>query len=269
MHQRYSLIKPLAGQENFMAEKSYFDFGDITVGDIADGHFDRNFLDSFDFGFLFGEDGSDTINGGGTTDLIYAGGGSDGVSGNGGNDGLSGGLGSDVVAGGAGNDWILGGSLSAIASVLLGADAAGLGRGEIDTLLGGGSRDLFVLGLAGITYYDDGDAFSQGTGDYALIQDFEADGTDTIQLAGSASRYILAATGNGLPTGVGIYEIAEPFRPIEPIFSVGSSAPRISPPFAVGESGSSDLASRELIGIVAGVDLSTLSLSNSEQFSFV
>ena len=53
---------------------------------------------------LYGEDGSDNINGGSGSDRLYGGNGNDQLYGNGGNDILDGGEGNDMLYGGAGND---------------------------------------------------------------------------------------------------------------------------------------------------------------------
>ncbi len=53
---------------------------------------------------LYGEDGSDNINGGSGYDRLYGGNGNDQLYGNGGNDILDGGEGNDMLYGGAGND---------------------------------------------------------------------------------------------------------------------------------------------------------------------
>ncbi|NJM97330.1 MAG: hypothetical protein HC800_09275 [Phormidesmis sp. RL_2_1] len=142
----------------------------------------------------------------------------------------------------------------------------------IDMLIGGGSRDLFILGVADKMAYDDGDAASEGLSDYAMLQNFEADGTDLIRLSGSRNDYVLDVidTGDGtLPSGVGIYAIAEPFQPIEPILSMEQGLEPIANPFLVGASGGSNIALRELVGIVENAELSMLSLDNDGQFRFV
>ncbi len=89
---------------------------------------------------------------------------------------LKGSTGSDTLVGGAGDDRLVG--------VAVGRAIAG--TNEIDQLTGGAGADLFVLGDGQQTYY------STGNG-YALIQDFNGDDGDIIQLTGKASDYILTA----------------------------------------------------------------------------
>jgi len=54
-------------------------------------------------------------------------------------------------------------------------------------LTGGSGSDRFVLGETFVTYYNDGDPDSAGTGDYALIADFN--NGDVIQLPGFSGDY--------------------------------------------------------------------------------
>lgn len=77
------------------------------------------------------------------------------------------------------------------------------GRGTIDTLIGNGGADLFILGdnTRG-RYYDDGKGRTAGTSDYALIKGFGVD--DKLQLDGSANYLQHITTLNGA-TGLGIY----------------------------------------------------------------
>lgn len=90
-------------------------------------------------------------------------------------------------------------------------------------------------------FYDDGDASTAGTGDYALIADFGTRGSfmgqgrDIIQFSGSAENYALGAAPTDLPSGTGIF------------YNNG--------------------ATPELIAIVAGVLPSDLSLANANQFT--
>ena len=86
-------------------------------------------------------------------------------------------------------------------------------------------------GGATVNFYDDGDANTAGTDDYALIKDFELD-QDAIALAGEENDYSLAA----LPEGTGIYV--------------------------------NDGSSPELIAVIAGIEVDSLSLNNSSQFIF-
>jgi len=125
------------------------------------------------------------INGGAGNDTLVGGAGNDGewhtpyLVGGAGNDSVSGGAGSDNLAGNEGNDTLNGGG----------------GIGEVDTLVGGDGADRFILGDSTQIYYDDRNTTSGGTGDYAYISDFN-NSQDRIQLAGTASNYILTVDNN-------------------------------------------------------------------------
>lgn len=77
------------------------------------------------------------------------------------------------------------------------------GRNSIDTLTGGAGNDVFIVGAAGRVYYDDGNAKSTGTKDYALITDFTA-GADKLQVASGVAHFNVDATLNG-QTGRAVY----------------------------------------------------------------
>ncbi|MCM0591190.1 MAG: cadherin repeat domain-containing protein [Gloeotrichia echinulata DEX184] len=64
------------------------------------------------------------------------------------------------------------------------------GVGEIDTLQGGTGSDRFILGNGTKVFYDDGNSTTGGSGDYALIQNFNPN-EDTIQLSGLKTDYTL------------------------------------------------------------------------------
>ncbi|WP_137909687.1 beta strand repeat-containing protein, partial [Dolichospermum planctonicum] len=100
-----------------------------------------------------------------------------------GNDTINGGGGDDTIDGGEGNDTING-----VNGTLLTA-----GLGEIDTLTGGTGSDRFILGNTTKAYYDDGNALTNGSNDYADITDFNTG--DIIQLQGTSSNYLLAVVG--------------------------------------------------------------------------
>ncbi|AFY67347.1 calcium-binding protein [Geitlerinema sp. PCC 7407] len=141
------------------------------------------------------------------------------ITGNSASNFLVGGEGSDSLTGGLGNDTLRG----------VNAAEAAPGVGELDRLTGGGGSDRFELGTVGKKYYDGGAVGS----DYAIITDFEFNGTDKIQLQGSNTQYTLGAIG----TGTGIYI----------------------------ERGLND----ELIGIVENVSVANLNLNNANQFVYV
>jgi hypothetical protein len=96
--------------------------------------------------------------------------------------------GSDTVSGGSGNDRLTG-------VLATGSTAAALGRGQIDTLIGGAGADVFVLGDARGMFYDDRTANTVGNGDYARITDFQA-GIDKLQLF--SGSYITTTSAAGL-----------------------------------------------------------------------
>jgi hypothetical protein len=106
------------------------------------------------------------------------------------NDTILGLVGNDTLNGSEGND-ILQGSSSTTA-------------GEIDILTGGTGSDTFVLGTPARVFYDDGNDTTDGTGDYALITDFNPN-VDVIQLGWSKDNYILGAVPEGLPDGTAIF----------------------------------------------------------------
>ena len=110
------------------------------------------------------------------------------------------------------------------------------GRGTVDKLTGGGGDDLFVLGDADGVFYDDGNSTVQSTADMAWITDFSAG--DIIRLHGDPTSYQLSSVRyNGL-RGVQISAL----RP--------SSVP-------------------EPIGFVQSATLTSLSLANLNQFTYV
>ncbi len=160
----------------------------------------------------------------------------------------------DSLNGGDGNDVLIGSDTG-----FSGQLQQGFGFGEKDVLIGGKNNDTFVLGLEKanardvngvdsvifyVLLYNDGNSNASGTQDYALIKDFGfindrvTRGVDKIQLAGSASDYFLGASPDSSISGTGIFHTPGQVE-------------------------------SELIGIVEGISLSNLSLSNSDQFIFV
>jgi VCBS repeat-containing protein len=129
---------------------------------------------------------------------------------------------SNLIMGSSGNDLLTGGASN---DVLVGVmtNALNSGIGEIDRLTGYQGADTFVLGNRNSSFY-----VGAGVNDYALIQDFNSQEGDAIQLRGSANDYILGVASTGQGTGTGIFM-------------------------------SSD--SNELIGIIGGVQPQALSLS--------
>jgi Ca2+-binding RTX toxin-like protein len=169
-----------------------------------------------------------------------------------------------LMSGGAGNDNLMGGVGR---DYLSGAGNGSNGVSTIDTLTGGFSNDIFILGLQNQTFYDDGvnNGSSYGNADYAQITDFTLG--DKIQLTGSAANYTLVNNVNigglnlglfflGGQTGIGLYRNNNGG-------ATGSGV--YSSPLA-GSIGGND----DLIGLIQGSAAnSTLNLGNSASFSYV
>jgi Ca2+-binding RTX toxin-like protein len=135
---------------------------------------------------LAGNDGGDTLSGGAGTDLLNGGNNQDRLLGDDGNDTLFGGTDNDLLEGGAGNDTINGTDPNNFEVQV----------GEQDTLIGGEGTDLFILGDRNQVYYDDRNSRTEGSTDYALIEDFNA-AQDKIQLKGDRSLYNLSFSADG------------------------------------------------------------------------
>lgn len=141
---------------------------------------------------LFGDIGNDEIKGEKGNDYLFGDAGNDKLEGKDGNDTIIGGTGNDELKGGKGIDEIIG--VDTVNGV------AGLGQGEIDKLKGEDGSDRFVLGDSTQPYYA-----GQGNQDYGLIDDFELDESDTIQLHGNANDYSLGTDVPDLPDGTAIF----------------------------------------------------------------
>ena len=135
-----------------------------------------------------------------------------------------------------GNDVIAG---TAAAEVITGVPVGSVprGRSSLDRLTGGPGADLFVLGDAQGSYYNDGTT-ALGTTDQAVITDFSAD--DRIQLFGSISDYRLISGRHAGVPGVRI--------------DVLKAAPGNLP---------------EAIGFVHNATLASLNLANPNQFFYI
>jgi Bacterial Ig domain/von Willebrand factor type D domain/RTX calcium-binding nonapeptide repeat (4 copies) len=103
------------------------------------------------------------------------------------------------------------------------------GSGKVDIFMGNKGADTFVLGDEGRKYY-----LGSESKDYALITDFWAE--DSIQLQGNASEYVLGSAPEGLASGTGIFLTSNP---------------------------------KELLGIIQGVPIESVNLSNPAIFRFV
>jgi predicted extracellular nuclease len=112
------------------------------------------------------------------------------------------------------------------------------GRGSRDELTGQAGDDIFVLGDASGTYYDDGLSANRGTTDMAIIRDFAMG--DRILLWGDSSQYtFVPALYNGIKG-----------TRIDLLPPISGSLP-------------------EAIGFVQGATLASLNLANTNQFSYV
>lgn len=236
------------GDGNDLIFGDRIDFGgtgnDLLKGGAGDDKIlgaegDDLILGGDDKDILNGSLGNDSVYGNADNDQVFGFTGDDQVYGNRGDDVVNGGEGNDLVFGGRGNDTLFGLTVSSFQT--------NLGKGEIDTLMGNAGNDIFVFGdiLPNGTqsvFYDDADASTVGTDDYALIADFGTHGSpvgkgkDIIQLSGSAADYTLGTAPTGLPSGTGIF--------------YNNSDP-------------------ELIALVAGVSPSNLNLANANQFTFL
>ncbi|MFM7424911.1 MAG: hypothetical protein ACKO7W_07970 [Elainella sp.] len=181
------------------------------------------------------------------------------VFGDAGNDNLLTGNQNDRLEGGAGNDSLFGNNGN---DTLIGVNTGNFatpGRGEVDVLIGGAARDLFVLGSRGtnnapLVFYDDGDlefdggnnVFTgmDGVSDFAHIVDF-VPGLDRIQLAGAASQYVIRDVGGSLSRGSVVQDVG-----------IFKARPSLTKP-------------DELIAIVQDVGSGRLSLTNNAQFTYV
>ena len=175
---------------------------------ILSGGDRNNVLDAAAFSVgtvkLLGGKGNDTLRGGERNDSLFGGAGRDRLYGNQGRDYLYGGDGNDKLYGGQGGDKLRGEEGK---DLLLGVDVSQVmaGQGEIDLLVGGSGADVFIIGDQTQTYYNDGQDNTLGLEDYALIRDFRPEESDTIELHGSASDYLIEDAPIGLPKGTAIF----------------------------------------------------------------
>ncbi|MEO1669896.1 MAG: hypothetical protein AAFR77_03775 [Cyanobacteria bacterium J06631_2] len=162
----------------------------ITGGDGND------FLDGEDSGdSLFGNNGNDTLYGRNNNDFLFGGDGEDLLDGGNNQDQLKGDSGNDSLFGGTDNDRLEGGSGN---DTLYGANPNNfeVQLGEQDTLVGGAGQDLFILGDENQLYYNDRNSGTEGSTDYAFIEDFNP-GQDQIQLKGDRNNYSLSFYPDG------------------------------------------------------------------------
>ncbi|MEO1691878.1 MAG: hypothetical protein AAFR63_10180, partial [Cyanobacteria bacterium J06631_6] len=104
----------------------------------------------------------------------------------------------DLLNGGNNQDRLNGDDGGFGDDILFGAnpDNFDLQLSEQDTLVGGEGRDLYILGDGDQRYYDDRNATTEGSTDYAVIKDFNSE-QDRIQLQGDRSSYALSFYPNG------------------------------------------------------------------------
>ncbi|NER99463.1 MAG: calcium-binding protein, partial [Symploca sp. SIO1B1] len=141
--------------------------------------------------------GNDVFEGGDGNDSLFGLAGDDQLFGEGGNDSLFGGEGNDTLDGGDGDD------------VLRGVEPF-FSKGNEDVLTGGAGADKFQLGDDIFVYYDDGDANTLGTEDFARITDFNPTEGDIIQLHGYADDYSLFITPTSTAIYLGTFNIDSP-----------------------------------------------------------
>jgi hypothetical protein len=181
---------------------SLFGIPESEVPVNLDGYEEKVQTQPVIFGAESGNDDDDILYGTSEDDnLLGNGTGKDTFYGEGGNDFITGGLGNDHLYGEEGNDILIG--------VPIEADTFERGIGEIDNLKGGLGEDTFILGLQNQAYYDDGNPATNGIADYAIINDFNPNEGDVIQLAADYS-YLLdtAPELENMPAGTevkGIY----------------------------------------------------------------
>jgi RTX calcium-binding nonapeptide repeat (4 copies) len=107
-------------------------------------------------------------------------------------------LNSQLVMGTAESDSLFGSESN---DILVGATTSQSNSfGEIDLFTGYQGADTFVLGNTKNIFYT-----GTGVDDYALIQDFNAQQGDIIQLKGSSDDYVLNGISNQQVTGTGIF----------------------------------------------------------------
>ncbi|MDB9445225.1 Calx-beta domain-containing protein, partial [Anabaena sp. CS-542/02] len=154
---------------------------------------------------VFGTAVNDILEGGTVSSALYGGDGDDYLKGGAGNDrdtyfgwyngsvrwaGLYGGFGNDYLDGGDGNDYLDGGDGNDTL-IAVNPNNKNPGINQIDYLVGGSGSDLFILGDSTWIGYDDLNATTNGTNDYAEIADFNPSEGDIIQLKGGVN-YLLS-----------------------------------------------------------------------------
>ena len=179
------------------------------VGDADRNILKGNGLDNIMLG-LAGNDrikahrGDDYINGGLGNDGLWGNLGNDVIMGDEGNDFLRGGHGSDKLVGGLDNDVLVGGGRT-------------FWMPEIDTLMGDGGADKFVLGNQYQAFYT-----NNGVDDYAVITDLNKAEGDTIQLYGQQT-YTLGAAPEGTANGQGLFIEKSGVRELIAVIQVDSN----------------------------------------------
>ena len=152
-----------------------------------------------------GQEGDDTVYGGSGNDTLYGDRNDKEAVGRPASDMLFGDWGDDILYGGEDSDLLDGGDdddrLIGVETTISEPD---FGRSTIDTLTGGSGEDTFVIGQNNNVFYNDGNPDAEGTGDYALITDYQL-GIDRLDVAGSENDYSFDLSSGDLPDGFAIY----------------------------------------------------------------
>jgi Ca2+-binding RTX toxin-like protein len=171
---------------------SHFHFYDIDAGNgyfsaynNSSGGYDVVNFSNIERFHITGTNLNDSISTGNGDDTILGGTGNDTINGEDGNDIIRGDAGNDTINGGDGDDIIIG----------VNPTITNPGSTELDNLTGGLGSDRFVLGDYNWIGYDDVNITNAGTGNYALINDFNTYQGDVIQLRGASSNYRLVVAG--------------------------------------------------------------------------
>jgi Ca2+-binding RTX toxin-like protein len=168
-----------------------FDFNFIDGGNGDDSISGGSGPDSLNGG-VNGSSGSDTVLGGAGNDMLGGGNGNDSLDGGSGADTISGDAGGDTLSGGLGNDSLLGGDGNDSLSGQGGSDTLNGGQGA-DTLSGGagGEQNVFIYGSTADSPDRIAD-FQEGTDkiDLSAIDGSEVSGFQHILYGGSNANVV-------------------------------------------------------------------------------
>ncbi|NEQ54047.1 MAG: calcium-binding protein [Leptolyngbya sp. SIO3F4] len=174
-------------------------YGDRGNDRIRGGFGNDKIWGGFNNDRLAGESGNDHVSGGSGNDQIWGGSGNDRLAGDDGNDKIWGGSGNDRLLGGRGADKLVGGDGNDFLQASWRQTSP-----EKDVMTGGRGRDTFVLGTKYGALYDDGNAGSMGTSNYALITDLNVSQGDIVQLSSDYS-YRLGSAPKGVGSGRALF----------------------------------------------------------------